>query len=241
MAYAATPAAPRPRPSTVTLASYLLYVMAALQVISAILTLSQASAMKQAIEKAYAGVQGGSTAASVASAFIIVGAIIGVLFAIGFVVLGIFVGRGSNAARIVTWVIAGLSVCCGGIGLFTSAAGGSFGGGSPSGGPSQADVQRAIKDALPSWYGGTTLTLGTIGLLCALAVIVLLLLPASNEYFRKQPAQVWEPPTPGGPAQFGPPPSGPPSGPPQFGPPPSGPPPSGPPPSGPPPSGAPPA
>jgi hypothetical protein len=240
MAFDATPAVPRARPATVTAAVYLLYLAAVLGVISSILTFTTIGPTRRAIADAYRDVQGGGSAATVTAAVITAVAVIGLLFSLGYAVLGYFVGRGSNAARIVTWVVAGLSVCCGGGGVFGNALGGSFGGGSPNGGPDSAEVQRRVRAALPSWSPAVSLTLGIISLLISLAVIVLLLLPASNEYFRKQPAQVWEPPAP-----YVPPTAPPPTGPPpsSWPPPAAGPPSAGPPPPSaePPPPAAPPA
>ena len=48
------------------------------------------------------------------------GAVVQLLFAAGFVVLGLLNSRGRNASRITTWVIGGLGVCCAGINLGTS-------------------------------------------------------------------------------------------------------------------------
>jgi hypothetical protein len=198
-------------------------------VINAILVFTTIGPTKRVMVEQLKNVQGGDTAATIAGAGIAGGAVVALLFSIGFAILAIYVGRGKNPARIVTWVLTGLSVCCGGIGLVTSATGTSFGGGSSANGaPSQAEIQRAINEALPSWYHGVTLTLGVIGLLIALAVLILLMLPASNEFFRKRPVQEWEPPVP---------PVGPgPSAAPGAWPPPAGPPPAGPPPAGPPPA-----
>lgn len=190
------PVAPRTKPSTVSAAVTLCYVVAAIELVSAILAFTTIDAQRSAMETAYADFPElrdvGSTFAVGA---VIVGAVITLLFATGFVVLGILNAKGKNPARIVTWVLAGLGVCCFGFGAVGSAANSAFGGmgGGGTSGPDPAEVQRILNENLPSWYYPVSTGLSIIGLLAAIAIIVLLALPASNAYFRK-PQPVWEPP-----------------------------------------------
>jgi hypothetical protein len=185
--YATPPGpAPRGRPITVTIASYLLYGAAALEVITAIMSLSTVGRTYDVVRDAYAGTADGSGIADVVLASAIVGAAINVLLAAGFAVLGALDSRGKNPARIVTWVVGGLSVCCSGIGLGGQAAiSTTYTSTDPSGNLSQSQLNQSINDALPQWYRPVTLTLAAITLLAILAVIVLLALPASNAFFRK--------------------------------------------------------
>jgi hypothetical protein len=173
---------------------YLLYLLAALQVISAIIQFSVIGTYRAAAETAYADVAGAGTVAGFIVATVIVGAVVSLLFAAGYVLLAIFDGRGKRPARIITWVVLGLALCCGGFGLVGAAVGGMNFGGSgsqPAGAPSSAEVQRMIEEGLPSWYSPVTVTLGVVGLLTAIGAVILLALPASNEFFsRAQP--VWE-------------------------------------------------
>lgn len=196
---AAAPA-PRPRPATVTWASYLLYGLAALQVISALMAIATFGAQARATEQAYADFPELRDLAGVSAAIGLgVGLVIAVLFAAGFVTLGVLDSKGKNAARIVTWVLAGIGVCCFGVGAAGSAANGllsGIGGTSGGQGPDPAELQRAISDALPGWFYPATTTVNVLSLLASIAVIVLLALPKSNEFFRK-PQQTWEPPVPG--------------------------------------------
>ena len=123
---------------------------------------------------------------------------IGLLFAAGVVALAIFNNRGKNPSRIVTWVAAGLTLCCTGLGLLATAAGGAISGvetGDPNL-PTQAELQERIEAALPGWYEPASLAIGILGMLAMLAAAILLALPAANEFFRKPPA-MWEPPLPG--------------------------------------------
>src|SRR5689334_7951713 len=123
MTYAAPLPAPAPkqRPTTVTIATYLLFSTAAMQVISAIVTFAMLGAFRDAWAKALEGVDGAEGAASLTSTATTVAqvttGVIAALFAVGYVVLGVFVGKGSNGARITTWVLAGLAACCNGFGV----------------------------------------------------------------------------------------------------------------------------
>jgi hypothetical protein len=177
------------RPATVTISSYLLYFVAALQIVSAGVSISSYSAMETAYKQAYADFPELSDAASGIAIFTVVFAVvIGLIFGAGFVTLGILNGKGKNPARIVTWVLAGLGVCCFGLNAVGQAALSSIGGmGGTSGSnqPDPAEVQRVVNDALPSWYAGTTTAISVINVIAMLAVIILLMLPASNAFFRK--------------------------------------------------------
>jgi hypothetical protein len=194
---------PRRRPTTVTVASYLLYVVSAVEVVTAILTLSNYSRTYDAIKAAYAGTAA-EGAEGVVAGFSVGGAVLNILLAIGFATLGYLDGRGKNPARVVTWVIGGISLCCVGIGLGGTAYFSAMGSSSSSvpGGPSQAEIQQRIDAALPSWYRPFSVVLALITLAAMLLVIILLALPASNAFFRKQPAgfdpNLVYPPYPGG-------------------------------------------
>jgi hypothetical protein len=192
----------------VTAASYLLYLIAALQIIGGIVAISTIDAMRKAYEVAYADFPDlRSNADAIATASAVGGLVIALLFAAGFITLGILDGKGKNPARIVTWVLAGISVCCFGFGALGSAFSNMLSGigGGNANAPRPGDIQNALQDNLPSWYYPVETTVNILALLSAIAVIVLLALPASNAFFRK-PQAVWEPP-----AYPGVPPTGPPA------------------------------
>jgi hypothetical protein len=111
-------------------------------------------------------------------------------------VLGAFVGKGKQWARITSWVVVGLfGICCGLAGVAGAAGGGSgFGN---MGAPSGIDQEKITEDTaalIPSWVTPVSTVLGIVALISAIAIVVLLLLPPSNAYFRKQ-EPVWTPPT----------------------------------------------
>jgi hypothetical protein len=186
---------PRSRPTTVTVSTYLLYLVAALEVINAILVFATLSDISNAIKGLYEG-----TATEGAEGIIVavysVGAVINLLLAAGFVILGLLNARGKNAARIVTWVVGGISLCCVGAGLGSSALTGSLESDSTAGGPTQAEVQSRLNDALPGWYTPVTTTVTVIVLVAILVTIILLALPASNTFFRKPAQAGWDPSVP---------------------------------------------
>lgn len=186
--------AARPRPTVVTVAVYLLFVVAAIQLINALTTFSIAGQLTDAIRDVYAGTEA-EGAESFVSVIFIGGAVVNLLIGVGFAVLALFDGRGKNPARIVTWVIGGISLCCFGASLGSTALAGSMGTGTTTGGPSEAEVQQRLEEALPSWYSATNTTLSVLALLAILGTVILLALPASNEFFRK-PAAAWDPSVP---------------------------------------------
>ncbi len=187
---------PRARPAVVSAAVWLLYLVAALEVVSVAVQLSQAGTVADVYEDAYRGTESeGLMGTSMVVGTVLVAVVFGLL-AIGFVVLGLLNGRGKNAARIVTWVLAGVGLCCGLLGSAGNALTSSFNTGGGNGDqPDPAEVQRRLEAALPSWYQPLTISLGVPVLLALAAVIVLLALPPANEFFRK-PAPVWQPPYP---------------------------------------------
>jgi hypothetical protein len=114
-----------------------------------------------------------------------------------------FVGKGRNGARVTTWVIGGLSLCCLGFGTINTAIGTtSFQGTGGVNGRDSAEVARLLEQGLPSWYRPVSAGLTGLSFICVLAVIILLALPASQPYFRKKEL-LWQPPVAGYPAQPG--------------------------------------
>ncbi|MEW2589146.1 hypothetical protein AB0893_01945 [Micromonospora aurantiaca] len=188
---------PRTRPGVVTLSSWLLILVAAIQVLNLIVALAVVGKIRDVLADAYAGTSAES-AADIAYAFSIITAVVSLLIAAGLVVLALLNNRGKNGSRITTWVLGGILFCCTGGGLLTGLTGGMTGGGNTTGDvPSSEEIQRRLEDALPSWYTPVNLLLGLVALLALLAALILLALPQANEFFRK-PKAGWEPPVPGG-------------------------------------------
>jgi hypothetical protein len=180
----------------VTVSSYLLWVTAAISLIGAILTISMVGRMTDVYRDLYAGTDAeGSEAVIVAIS--VIGVVVNILFAAGLAILAIFNNRGRQGARITTWVLGGVALCCSGLGLAGTAATNSLNLDSTgTGGPSPSEVERRLSEALPSWYEPLSTTLSVISLLTILGAIILLALPASNAYFRKPAGAGWDPSMP---------------------------------------------
>jgi len=161
----------------------LLYVYVANQVVSTILSwvLADPAQVVTADPEVPAGAVTGLA---------IVSTVIGLAVAAGFVVLAVLVGRGNNVARIITWSLGGLITLCNGCGLIA------LGGMSalpPITDPQTGeDLFAAATSELSAWDYATTI-LGFVALFVAL---ILLALPAANDYFRKR-EEVWVPPAAG--------------------------------------------
>jgi hypothetical protein len=196
MSYAAPgqPAEPKTRPATVTAATWLLLGVAAVFLLTAVLAIGFAGTFGDIYEEAYAGTDLEDIGRALGIGATVGGAVVNLLFAAGFVVLALLDYRGKNPARIVTWVVGGLALCCTGVGLLTSSLSGAMGG-NVEGGPSPAEIQRMLEAALPGWYFPLSVTLTALSLLALLVAVILLALPPSNEFFRK-PAPPAEPPPP---------------------------------------------
>lgn len=180
------------RPATVTIAGVLLIVTAVVYLIGFIVAISIMGTVTDVFREELAGTEA-EGAEGVAAAFYVAVAAINLLFAVGLVVLALLNNKGKNPARIVTWVLGGISLCCSGFGLLTSGmGGGSFG---STGDVDQEQLQQRLEDALPSWYGGANVSILIVSILALAGAMLLLALPPSNEFFRK-PQQVEPPPPP---------------------------------------------
>jgi hypothetical protein len=192
--YPAAPAQP-PRPATVTVSTYLLWLTAALSLLSGVLTVSLVGKMADVYGDLYEGTAAEGTEGLIVGASVFV-VVLGLLFAAGLAVLGIFNNRGRNGARITTWVLGGISLCCSGFGLAGTALSSSMNFDSSTTGantgPSSAEVEAALNRAMPSWYEPLSTVLTVISLLAILGAVILLALPASNAFFRK-PQPAWDP------------------------------------------------
>jgi len=187
-----TPARP-PRPASVTVAGILMLVGAVVGIIGGILTIAAGNSINpefttRAVASGVSAVDAKRIADGVRASFTGVGAG-ALLFGVLLVVLMFLVLRGSNAARIITWVVLAFSLCCGiGNGLLARAITN----------VSQANIEGmdqqtkqaigdALKESTPSWFALGGLGAACVQVLGYIAVAVLLALPASNAFFRKAP------------------------------------------------------
>lgn len=192
MDYSIPPVAPRVRPGVVTAGVALVGVVAACELLSAMAGFAVVSDFRRVYEEAFADVDGGDV--TVTTMMIGTYAGLGLNLLIGAVlgVLALFNAKGKQPARIITWVMGGLYLCCSAGGMALGAAGTAMTTGTSTD-VSTADIERWTNEFIPSWYTPATTALTVISLIAMLAAVILLALPAANEFFRK-PIQQWEPP-----------------------------------------------
>jgi hypothetical protein len=181
-----SPAPPaRQRPSSVTISSYLLFLVAAVLVAGAIASIATVNAAYNVLRSAYAGTpaEGSEVVLRIAT---IGGAVLSILFAVGLVVLALLNNRGRNPSRIVTWVAGALVLCCNGGELVASSAVNSLGfQQSGANMPDAVEIQRRVDAAMPSWLNPFTIGGAVVVIVATLVALILLALPASNEFFRR--------------------------------------------------------
>lgn len=177
------PAAPS-RPVAVTASSILLYIVVAVQLLDAVL----AVAMMDTVVEAYREVLEQDSQIADAGPFIqavlVLTAVVYALIAVGLAILAVFNNKGKNASRIITWVFAGLGLCCNVVGLGGTVSSAAVTG-AGSGSVSQTQVDAQVAAALPGWYDAVGLATAAVTVLALLAAIILLALPSSNAYFRR--------------------------------------------------------
>jgi hypothetical protein len=196
----ATPAGERQgRPAVVTAAAALMMLVAVLEVISTITAFSVMSGIRDAMLEFLAGEDQGAVdaASTVLTIGLVIGAGFSVLVAAAYGVLSFFLLRGANAARITTWVLAGIFLFCGACVLLGQTAGNFAPQG--QGDPQSEEIARAMQEAIPSWFTVSEIVINVVELLALVAIIVLLALPASNAFFAKPVPQFHPPAEFGGP------------------------------------------
>jgi hypothetical protein len=205
----AVPASPGPkrRPAVVTAAGYLLFLVAVLLIINAVLPLPSLSKVTNAYREVYANSTNPTpdTAATAAEVGQVIGTVIAVLLGVLFFVLGSLNLGGKQPARILTWVFGGLGVLCTGCGIAGAGLSGRLTSGTNTSGVDIKTVNDHVNAARPSWLTPVSTIVSVIALLALIAVIIMLAMPQSNAYFRKeQPAfdpafpNLPYPPAPGG-------------------------------------------
>jgi hypothetical protein len=127
----------------------------------------------------------------------LIGAAIAAVLGLAVLALAYFLVKGSNGARITTWVLCGvgaLCACCGGANLLLLNNLDRIIVEGDQQTREQVDLARALVDAMPGWQVGIGGTISVLQLLGYLAVAILLAMPAANTFFRKV-TPAWQPPT----------------------------------------------
>lgn len=181
------------RPAVVTIGVSLLFLMVVLNVLQVVMAFAEgdavADAVAQDLERQGAAqdqidmiAQSGTEAFSIGTVLVPTLAIL---------ILGIFVLKGVNGARIATWIVGGLTALC------TSAA---LGFGMLMGDLDGVDVSAAYERGMEEASGlyGMIVGFGPFAAILVLIVgLVLLALPAANPFFRKPAPEVNLPPEAG--------------------------------------------
>jgi hypothetical protein len=196
--YATPQPGPSARPTVVTAASILLYAVAGAQALMGVALLVTLGSVREAFQNTLGSSDLDSEMGAVVTATMVTIAVVYLFIAIGLVVLATFNGMGKNPSRIVTWVFAGIGLCCNVLSLFDSvpsmvtSSAGSSGTGSDQ---FERQFEAEIALGMPGWFVPVMAVLALVTVAGLIAVIIMLALPASNAYFRK--AAVWNPGYPG--------------------------------------------
>jgi small-conductance mechanosensitive channel len=186
--------APRKRPATVTIAGILLLVVALTALIYLVASFAALPDLTTGFEEAYADTELADMA-GVLAAFTVIAGVVYLLFGITLAILTVFNNQGRNGARITTWVVGGIALCCGGLSLLGTALGDATAGMGQQDPdlPDTEEVVEIIAQYQPAWFEPVTITSNVVGVLALAAALLLLALPPSNEFFRK-PEPQFEPP-----------------------------------------------
>lgn len=210
----------RPRPTAVTAAGGLLYLVAALQAVSLIVSLATISTVINYLDTTYASYPNHNTIMTAGKVGVAVGIVLALAQIVLYIVLAVFDLRGRHGMRVATWVVASLGALCLGCGTFGNITGSAFQSGAT--GSQQATVN--VRNLMPAWAVDTSTTVTVISMAALVAVIILLATSESNTYFRRTPPMMMYaggsvypisgthpgPPYPTYPQQYGgPPPNGP--------------------------------
>jgi hypothetical protein len=225
MTYAIPGPPAKQRPAPVRIAVLLLWAVVILNVVSVGLGFVPTPELDRAMDDFNRANPELATDDSLTTISAVIGAVVLGIVTIALAILAVFVGRGSQPARITTWVLSGILVLCQGCGLIATAAApalvNSMAGSGNADSEVLAEQTRIITENTPAWLTAATTVIGVLSVIALIAVIILLAVPAANEFFRKQD-EIWVPPTtpgtPGGFPQYpppamppGPPPSQPPA------------------------------
>jgi hypothetical protein len=187
-----SPQGPKTRPATVTAVVWTQFITAALLVVTAIGMFAVMSSVEDLVVEELLsdpslqdqGVTADDVGPLITLLFAVVAGVY-VLFAIFYLVVGLLNNKGIRAGRILSWILSGIGLLCCGIGGVIGQVSNSMTA-SVNGTEYQDEMTQAVEDATPGWVtvlDWITLLMFIIG---SLAIIILLAMPASNEYFRKE-------------------------------------------------------
>lgn len=176
---------------TVTIAVWTMYVTALVLIATAIAQFVVKGMVEDTVEDqlrsdpalAGTGITASDVSTLVTFVFVAV-AVVYLLFAAFYVVLGVLDNAGKRPARILTWILAGIALaCCGFGGLINQIGGTTY---TVNDQQYDDELTKALADATPTWVGALEWASLLLFIGGSLVIIILLALPASNEFFRKE-------------------------------------------------------
>jgi MFS family permease len=187
------PPGPKTRPGSVTAVVWTQILTAVMLVASGIAMFSVMSSVEDTVTEQLLNdpelADSGLTADNVSQLMTVTFALIAgvyVVMAIFYVILALLVNKGKRPARILSWILSGISLLCCGIGGLVGQLGSMTT--SVNGQEYQDEATQAVEEATPGWVTAIdwiTLILLIVG---SLVIIIMLAVPASNEFFRKEEA-----------------------------------------------------
>lgn len=194
------------RPGAVTAVVWMMYLTAISLIISGIGSFVIQGEVKEGVEQALqeegqtiTGEVQDTIDMTVLFLFVII-ATISLIWAAFYFILALTNSRGSQASRVLTWILAGITLLCCGLGtLFEQTADFAV---DDTAVDVEDQVADSVAEATPMWLSINEFVLMALTIAGSIAIIVLLALPASNQFFRKQPPPNTIPghqPPPGGP------------------------------------------
>jgi hypothetical protein len=183
------------RPASVTIASHLLHLVVALQVVSVCMVLPATGTVMRYYREVFPNPYSFDSTNEVRSFYsegflytMILTSAVTMIAAAGLVILAAFIKRGKDSARVVTLVLGGLYPCFYAWLFFAFGAGNAVRMGAPDdwdwSDKPRTELWQMLEDRFPSWYNPISTALPLLALCALLVALVLLALPASNAFFR---------------------------------------------------------
>ncbi|MCC3762367.1 hypothetical protein K3N28_04705 [Glycomyces sp. TRM65418] len=182
---------PKTRPGVVTAAVWTQFATAALLILTGLGMFSVQSAVSDAVltelqrDPNYdtSGLTESDISNAVTVGFVFV-AVAFVVFAAFYIVLGLLNNKAKRPARILSWILSGIALVCCGPYTLLSQIGTAMS--VNSGDPYQDEMAQSLLDATPGWLNALSWAVAVALTLGSLLIIILLAVPASNEFFRKE-------------------------------------------------------
>lgn len=187
------PPGPRTRPGSVTAVVWTQILTAALLVISGIALFATMSSVEDTVtqelmndpELADSGLTVDNLSSIMTFTFALIAGVY-VVMAVFYVVLALLVNKGKRPARILSWILSGIGLLCCGIGGIIGQLGSMTT--SVNGQEYEDEATQAIEEATPAWVNAVDWITLIVLIVGSLLIIILLAVPASNEFFRKDEA-----------------------------------------------------